>query len=95
MPIPRRDIIDRTESGYYHCISRCVRRAFLCGDDYEYRREWIEDRVRKLASIFAIDVCKFGVLSNHYHIILRNEPDAADATVPAAVIQIRIVPVRR
>jgi putative transposase len=77
MPTPRRNLIDRTESGYYHCINRCVRRAFLCGDDYEHRREWIEDRARELASIFAIDVCKFGVLSNHYHAILRNEPDAA------------------
>lgn len=27
----RREIVDETEAGVYHCIARCVRRAFLCG----------------------------------------------------------------
>ena len=78
MPLPRRVLVDLTESGYYHCISRCVRRAFLCGGEFEHRREWAEARARELASVFAIDVCHFGILRNHYHLILRNEPDAAD-----------------
>jgi len=78
MPVPRNQLIDRTESGYYHCISRCVRQAFLCGDEFDYRRAWIEERARWLASIFAIDVCKFGILNNHFHLILRNEPDLVE-----------------
>jgi REP element-mobilizing transposase RayT len=70
-------IIDRTELGYYHLISRCVRQAFLCGREFEHRKAWLEERVRRLASLFAIDVCKFSVLSNHYHLIARNQPEAA------------------
>ena len=62
---------------YYHCISRCVRRSFLCGIDqysgqsYEHRRQWVEDRLYKLVSVFAIELCAFSVMSNHTHIVLR------------------------
>ena len=77
MTAPRRTLVDKRHSGYYHCISRCVRRAFLCGTDlatgqcFEHRRQWLEDRILALAQIFAIDVAAFAVMSNHYHLVLH------------------------
>ena len=62
---------------YYHTVSRCVRRAFLCGYDnttgthYEYRRQWVEDRLLLLADVFAIDLCAYAVMSNHVHTVLH------------------------
>ncbi len=68
---------------YYHVVSRCVRRAFLCGDDahsgqsYEHRRQWVVDKLGQLSRLFAIGICAYAVMSNHYHLVLKVEPDTA------------------
>jgi hypothetical protein len=76
----RGQIVVEDMVGVYHCIARCVRRAFLCGidpytgQDYSHRKEWILDRLRDLAGLFAIEVCGYSVMSNRRN---RHTPRAA------------------
>jgi hypothetical protein len=79
----RRSQISLADTCYYHLVSRCIRRAFLCGEDpytkinYEYRRQWMVDRIRFLTSVFAIEVAAYAVMSNHYHLVVHvNEEEA-------------------
>jgi hypothetical protein len=68
-----------------HVIQRCVRSMPLLGldettgKDYSYRREWIRQRLEKLASVFAVDVLSYAILSNHFHVVLRSRPDIVSA----------------
>src|SRR5210317_290416 len=81
MPEPRYRQVSIEDTPYYHCISRCVRRAFLCGEDsvsgfsFEHRRQWITDRIKLLCSVFAVDLCAYAIMSNHYHIVIRIDVD--------------------
>ena len=83
MPLPRHRYVHEGREGVYHCFSRCVRRAFLygfdafTGRDFSHRKQWLVERLRYLASIFAIDVCAYAVMENHYHTILRLRPEIA------------------
>ncbi len=79
MPKVRKTQVSIKAMSYYHCISLCVRRAFLCGKDsqssqnYEYRRQWgqdygqkrqwIEDRLLSLYNIFAIDISAYAIMN--------------------------------
>ncbi len=101
--LARREMIDPTEIQICHTISRCVRRAFLCGDDphsgesYEHRRQWIRDRLEFLASVFGIDCLTYAVMSNHIHLILRARPDVVGTWSDEEVARrwLRLFPVRR
>lgn len=92
MTLPRSALIDPAATPYYHCVSRCVRRAFLCGQDertgynFEHRRAWIEQRLQELAGIFAIDLCAYAVMSNHYHVVLHLNAAQRDQWSDAEVI---------
>jgi hypothetical protein len=64
MATPRSLIVDPQVTPWYHCISRCVRRAFLCGEGFAHRKQWIEDRLKELVELFAIDCAGFAVIYN-------------------------------
>ncbi len=99
----RGEVIDPAEVQIVHCVQRCVRRAFLCGDDpysgasFEHRREWIRRRLRWLASIFGIDCLTYTVMHNHFHIVLRSRPDVVATWSDEEVARrwIRLFPKRR
>ena len=84
--------VDLEVTPYYHCVSRCVRRAFLCGKDaysgksFEHRRNWFLERLKMAADAFAIDVCAYAILSNHFHTILRVDVDRAKGWSEGAVL---------
>jgi len=83
MGLPRSAYVQEGQEGVYHCFSRCVRRAFLCGfdpvthRDFSHRKAWLVDRLRFLAAVFAIEVCAYAIMETHYHTILRIRPDIA------------------
>ena len=96
MTIARERLVDPSVTRYYHCISRCVRRAFLCGEGYEHRKQWIEDRLEVLAECFAVSVCGFAILDNHLHVLVRLDGDVANDWSAEEVVRrwIRVYPPR-
>jgi REP element-mobilizing transposase RayT len=87
MTMPRRQLVDITVTRYYHCISRCVRRAFLCGEGVTHRKAWIEARLEVLAKHFAVSVCGFAILDNHLHVLCRLDPGIADGWSDEEVVR--------
>ena len=75
MTMPRRTIVPQTGDPSLHLISRCVRRAFLCGEDPElgpldHRKVWAENRLGELRQWFAFEGLTYAFMENHFHIVL-------------------------
>ena len=81
MPKPRKDQINVSITRYYCITMRCVRSGWLCGEEngknYEHRRAWILAWLGMLENIFAIKIGPYAIMSNHYHVVLRIDPDEA------------------
>ena len=92
MAKPRSQQISLVDTPYYHICSRTVRKAFLCGIDtqtgvsFEHRRTWIEQRLFKLAQVFAIDICAHAVMHNHLHLVLHVDSEQVKCWTTAEVL---------
>ena len=84
MTQPRSTLISLDATPWYHVVSRCVRRAYLCGfdshsgRDFEHRRGWIVARLQQLAGMFALDVAARLLPSRDTHPDASPFPCAAD-----------------
>jgi REP element-mobilizing transposase RayT len=89
----RRELVSIEATPYYHVISRCVRRAYLCGTDhfsgknYEHRKAWVVERLRELDKVFTIDLCAYAVMSNHIHLVVRLDNARAKSLSDEALIR--------
>lgn len=83
MTTARSQQIDLQATPYYHCISRCVRRAFLCGEDhqrgqnFDHRKQWVIERISLLEKVFTINIAAYAIMSNHYHLVLHVDSNLA------------------
>jgi len=87
MTMARKLLVDVSVTRFYHCISRCVRKAFLCGEGCEHRKQWLEDRLELLAENFAVSVCGFSLMDNHLHVLVRLDPGVADGWSDEEVVR--------
>ena len=93
MTIARRKQLRLDITPYYHCVTRCVRRAFICGRDkvtgrnFGHRREWIEKHLFLLTEVFCIDVAGYAIMSNHYHVVLHVDKERAEKLSDLEVVE--------
>ena len=83
MATARRLLVSANITRYYHCTSRCVRGAYLCGNDstsnkdFTHRREWLQERLLLVADVFSLQLAAYSIMENHFHVIVRLDPDGA------------------
>ena len=87
MAIARAQLVDVALTRWYHCVTRCVRRAFLLGEGDHNRKQWLQNRLEELAEIFAVSVGGFSVMNNHLHLLLRLDPEVARAWSDEEVVR--------
>jgi hypothetical protein len=65
----RKSLVSLQDTPYYHCVARCVRRAWLwgvdeyAGKDYSHRKSWVLERLAQLTSTFAMDICAYAIMT--------------------------------
>ena len=79
MTVARSHLVDPARAGAYHLVNRCVRRGFLCGDVWDYRRQWVHDLIQEQSRLFAIDVLAYAVMANHFHLVVATHPERCAA----------------
>jgi REP element-mobilizing transposase RayT len=93
MTCARKALVCLKDTPYYHVIARCVRRAWLwgfdeyAGKDYSHRKVWVLERLTRLSSIFAVDLCAYAIMSNHYHLVVHVDQRRAKSWLPQEVVE--------
>src|SRR5689334_21016592 len=93
MGYARKSLICLADTPYYHVVARCVRRAWLCGydtyvgKDFSHRKRWVIHRLQCLSDVFAIDLCAYAIMSNHYHLVLHVDRERARRMSTIEVVQ--------
>jgi len=84
MTTPRHQLIDPEQPLFYHLVSRCVRKSWLCGldrrtrRDYTHRKIWLIKRLHQLAKAFPVEVHAYAIMSNHFHLVVYYDPRAVE-----------------
>jgi hypothetical protein len=89
--LARVEVFAADEVAVVHVMNRTVRRCFLMGEDrltgrnYDHRKGWVEEQLKRLAGLFGIDLLCHAVMSNHFHLVVRSRPDVVAAWDDAEV----------
>jgi hypothetical protein len=67
--------------GAHSCAARHT------GQCFEHRRQWVVDRLRFLSDVFAIDICAYAIMRNHYHVVVHVDAERATSWSKTEVIQ--------
>jgi putative transposase len=79
MTTARAHSVDMSLARWYHCVSCCVRKAFLLGEGDGNRKEWSANRLDELAEVFAVAVGGFSAMDDHRQDQIRLDPDIVQA----------------
>ncbi len=75
MTMARSQLVNVDVTPWYHVISKTVRGAILLAQGDTDRKQWIEQRLQFLSEVFGIAVAGFSILDNHFHALVRLEPE--------------------
>jgi REP element-mobilizing transposase RayT len=50
----------------------------LTGKSFDHRKQWILDRIKQISEVFAVDVCAYAIMSNHFHLVLYVDVETAE-----------------
>jgi REP element-mobilizing transposase RayT len=93
MTYARKTLVSVQDTPYYHVVARCVRRAWLwgfdqySGKDYSHRKAWVLERLTQLSSVFAVDLCAYAIMANHYHLVVHIDVARARNWTPHEVVE--------